>query len=146
MNGKYLVIGFFGLGAIALISNAMVPSSQDPHSVQTTSGEQGAPLVEVRVPTLSASAQQGEIAFEANCASCHGVNAAGQDGVAPPLVHKIYEPNHHGDASFLLAVKNGVRAHHWRFGNMPQIKGVSDQEVDNIVVYVRELQRENGIF
>ncbi|WP_430540810.1 c-type cytochrome [Planktotalea arctica] len=24
-----------------------------------------------------------------NCAACHGVNAVGQNGVAPPLVHKV---------------------------------------------------------
>ncbi len=145
MNIKYLVIGFFGLGAIVLISKAIVPSSQDPDSVQKTSGGKGTPLVDVKVPTLSATAEQGKAAFEANCASCHGKNAAGQDGVAPPLVHKIYEPNHHGDASFLLAARNGVRSHHWRFGDMPQIKDVSDQEIDKIINYVRALQRENGI-
>ena len=46
-------------------------------------------------------------------------NAAGQNGVAPPLVHKLYEPGHHSDMAFIMAAKNGVRSHHWRFGNMP---------------------------
>lgn len=138
-------MAFLVIGVAVLMGKQFAPGEQDPHSVQATSGEQGAPLVVVNVPVLSAAAQEGNVAFEANCASCHGVNAAGQDGVAPPLVHKIYEPNHHGDASFLLAARNGVRAHHWRFGDMPQIKDVSDQEVDNIIVYVRELQRANGI-
>ena len=50
------------------------------------------------------NAQSGKRGFEAKCAACHGVNAAGQDGVAPPLVHKIYEPSHHGDESFQRAV------------------------------------------
>lgn len=145
MNPKYLVLGFFGLGVVVFISKQLIPTEQNPHSVQSTSGKKGAPLANVIVPELSAVAETGKIAFEANCAACHGVNAAGQDGVAPPLVHKIYEPNHHGDASFLLAVNNGVRAHHWRFGNMPQIKGVDEEEVAQIVVYVRELQRANGI-
>lgn len=145
MNPKYFVIGFFGLGAVVAISKAFPPAAQDPHSVQSTSGVQGAPLVAVNLPKLSSAAESGKNAFEANCASCHGVNAAGQDGVAPPLVHEIYEPNHHADISFIRAVKNGVRAHHWRFGNMPQIKGVDDEEVAQIVTYVRELQRANGI-
>lgn len=146
MNVRNFVIAFFVIGVAVFIGKQFVPGEQDPHSVQATSGEQGAPLAVVKVPALSAAAEVGKVAFEANCASCHGVNAAGQDGVAPPLVHKIYEPNHHGDASFALAAKNGVRAHHWRFGNMAQIKGVSGQDLDNIVVYVRALQRENGIF
>ena len=108
--------------------------------------EDGAPMATVVLPdALSANAEIGKLAFDAKCAVCHGTNAAGQDGVAPPLVHKIYEPGHHGDASFLLAAKNGVRAHHWRFGNMPPVEGVTDGDVKMIVAYVRELQRANGI-
>ena len=104
------------------------------------------PMVNVLLPeTLSVNAEIGKVAYEAKCAICHGANAAGQDGVAPPLVHKIYEPSHHGDAAFLLAAKNGVRAHHWRFGNMPPVEGVTDGYVKMIVAYVRELQRANGI-
>lgn len=107
----------------------------------------GAAMAQVVVPeTLSDSAKIGKVAFEAKCAVCHGTNAAGQDGVAPPLVHKIYEPSHHGDAAFLLAAKNGVRAHHWRFGNMPRVEGVTDADVKMIIAYVRELQRANGIY
>ncbi|MBV1864502.1 MAG: cytochrome c, partial [Rhodobacteraceae bacterium] len=74
-----------------------------------------------------------------------GDNAGGRDGLAPPLVHKIYEPSHHGDMSFLLAAQNGVRAHHWPFGNMPPVAGVTRGDVVGIVSYIRELQRENGI-
>ena len=106
----------------------------------------GVAIVNVTVPeVLSANAELGKAAFDAKCAVCHGTNAAGQDGIAPPLVHKIYEPSHHGDASFLLAAKNGVPAHHWRFGDMPPVEGVTDADVKMIVAYVRELQRANGI-
>ena len=115
-----------------------------PQATQVRPG--GAAMVQVELPeVLSDNAQIGKVAFEAKCAVCHGVNAAGQDGIAPPLVHKIYEPSHHGDAAFLLAAKNGVRAHHWRFGNMPPVEGVTDGDVKMIVDYVRELQRANGI-
>ena len=106
----------------------------------------GPPIVSVSVPgTLSARAELGQRTYEANCASCHGPNAAGQKGVAPPLVHVIYEPGHHGDESFQRAVARGVRAHHWRFGNMPWVEGVTRRDVAVIVAYVRELQRANGI-
>lgn len=146
LSPKYFVLAFFSFGLVAFIYDSIVPQEQDPHSVQTTAGKTGAPLAQVKVPVLSEIEADGKIAFEANCATCHGVNAAGQDGVAPPLVHKIYEPNHHGDAAFQLAAKNGVRAHHWRFGNMPPVKGVGEQEVDKIVAYLRALQKANGIF
>ncbi|WP_342743574.1 cytochrome c [Planktotalea arctica] len=64
-----------------------------------------------------------------NCAACHGVNAVGQNGVAPPLVHKIYKPSHHGDESFQRAAAQGVRAHHWRLGDMPAVEGITREEV-----------------
>lgn len=105
----------------------------------------GAALAEVIVPELTGIAAKGEIAFNDNCAACHGENAAGQDGVAPPLVHIIYEPNHHGDMSFVVAAKRGVRQHHWPFGNMAPVEGVTDDEITNIIAYVRTLQRANGI-
>ncbi|MFD0917568.1 c-type cytochrome [Pseudahrensia aquimaris] len=97
------------------------------------------------MPELLGAALEGEKAFNANCSSCHGTNASGKDGFAPPLVHKIYEPSHHSDMSFVLAVKQGVRQHHWPYGNMPPIAGVSDQEIADIIIYVRTLQRANGI-
>ena len=95
--------------------------------------------------TLSQNAQIGKLAFEAKCTSCHGTNAAGRDGVAPPLVHIIYESNHHGDESFQRAVAMGVQAHHWSFGNMPAVEGLTRGDVKMIIKYIRELQRENGI-
>ena len=63
----------------------------------------------------------------------------------PPLVHIIYEPNHHADVAFLLAARNGVQAHHWRFGDMPPVPGVTDEIVLEIVGYIRWLQRQVGI-
>jgi len=93
---------------------------------------------------VPAEFQVGEATFNANCAACHGKQAAGTDH-GPPLVHKIYEPHHHGDPAFQLAAANGVRAHHWEFGNMPKVEGVTPQDVDQIVKYVRWLQRQAGI-
>ena len=100
--------------------------------------------VAVKVPELSPLAAQGKTAFDANCAACHGVNAAGSDK-GPPLVHNIYNPGHHGDGAFFLAAKQGSRNHHWRYGDMPPQPQVSEEQVAAIVRYVRELQRANGI-
>ena len=104
----------------------------------------GEASVDVAIPELSPAAQSGKKAFDTNCAACHGANAAGTDQ-GPPLVHIIYEPSHHSDPSFVLAVRNGVRAHHWPFGDMAPVPGVSDDELLAIIAYVRELQRHNGI-
>ncbi len=114
----------------------------DPEAEKRASGP---PIVQVKVPVLDGEALEGEAVFNAKCATCHGSDAAGKDEVAPPLVHKIYEPSHHGDMAFLLAVRQGVRAHHWPFGDMPPVEGLTERDVAMIVAYVRTLQRENGI-
>lgn len=125
---------------VAVAVAAYLGSGQGPEEAG-----QGAPLVAVTVPELTSTERAGEAAYDAKCASCHGADAAGQDGVAPPLVHRIYEPGHHGDQAFLVAAQLGVRAHHWSFGNMPPVEGVTTEEVGLIVAYVRALQRANGI-
>ena len=102
------------------------------------------PADQIIVPQLSSAAQMGQVAYDANCAGCHGEKAAGSDK-GPPLMHKIYEPSHHADFAFQLAVKNGVRAHHWRFGDMKSVPGVTEKQVEWIAKYVREIQRANGI-
>lgn len=147
----WIVVAVLIVGGGVFVLQAMRP---DPgpagHSMvpPDTSGiAEGAAIVEVQLPAeLSPRAEMGQRAFNAKCAACHGSNAAGREGKGPPLVHKIYEPGHHSDMAFVLAAKNGVRSHHWRFGNMPSVDGVTDADVKAITAYVRELQKENGIF
>lgn len=86
----------------------------------------------------------GKTLFGKNCASCHGADLKGSDK-GPPLLHRIYEPSHHADASFQLAVKNGVQAHHWKFGDMAPVPQVNPDEVAHITAYVRIEQRKVGI-
>lgn len=136
MNKKVLVPVIF---VSALIASLWLFSS---NSVDPNNGK---PMVEVKVPSDLADVAEGRLAFDENCASCHGKNASGLNGNGPPLIHKIYEPGHHGDMSFVLAAKNGTRAHHWKFGNMPPVEDITDNEIKNIIAYVRKLQRANGI-
>jgi mono/diheme cytochrome c family protein len=93
---------------------------------------------------VPAGLAEGERLFTANCARCHGARAAGTEA-GPPLVHVVYEPNHHADIAFQRAVALGVPAHHWGFGNMPPVPGVDEAAVTRITAYVRWLQREAGI-
>ena len=139
-----------GLVAIAAIVVLAVGyyalSGSSPQQAPPAPPPGGSALASVSVPAeLGAQAKLGEAAFNTKCVECHGPNAEGKKGVAPPLVHKIYNPNHHADMAFVLAAQNGVRAHHWPFGNMPPVEGLTRADVLNIVAYVRELQRENGI-
>lgn len=102
------------------------------------------PVEQVIVPPLSAAAQAGGAIYERRCSQCHGLHGAG-GATGPPLVHPIYRPAHHGDVAFELAVRRGVRAHHWRAGDMPAQADVSPGDVEAITGYIRELQRANGI-
>ena len=82
--------------------------------------------------------------FVDNCSRCHG-DAADGTNMGPPLVHRLYEPGHHPDFSFQSAVKNGVISHHWDFGDMAPVPGLTEDEVIEIIAYIRNLQREGGI-
>ncbi len=117
-----------------------------PNSDDSPNFSSGDPLARVILPeSFSVEAQAGQELFQANCASCHGDKAQGKFEFAPPLVHEIYEPSHHGDLAFFMAAQNGVQAHHWPFGNMPPVAKVNEAEIAKIVAFVRELQRANGI-
>ncbi|MEO5656598.1 MAG: cytochrome c [Nitrospiria bacterium] len=123
-------IGLFVLGLLACWGAAC--SRSDPGAGRAAA---------VEVPAEHAD---GRRLFDARCAGCHGMGAAGTHR-GPSFLSKIYEPNHHGDSAFALAVQRGVTAHHWGFGNMPPIAGLSDEEVGGIVGYVRWAQRQAGI-
>ncbi len=109
------------------------------------SGQKKSTSVDVRVPALSQMAGNGQQLFKVNCAQCHGESAGGTRQ-GPPLVHKYYRPDHHADAAFYRAATNGVIAHHWNFGNMPPIRTVSNDDLAQIVTFIREVQKANGIF
>lgn len=107
-------------------------------------GSSGRAAAAIKLPDFSAQALAGRSAFDANCLVCHGQNAAGT-ALGPPLMHDIYNPGHHPDQSIASAVRRGVPQHHWRFGDMPPQPQVSDEQLAQIVPYMRELQQANGI-
>ena len=87
---------------------------------------------------------RGKNLFAAQCAACHGADLKGSDK-GPPMLHKIYEPSHHGDAAFQLAAARGVRAHHWQFGDMAPVPAVTPDDVAHITAFIRAEQRKVGI-
>ena len=95
-------------------------------------------------PGLMPNPAVGKKLFEKHCASCHGIALNGSDK-GPPLLHRIYEPSHHADIAFQLAVKNGVRAHHWQFGDMAPVPQVTPDDVAHVTAYVRAEQKKAGI-
>lgn len=61
-------------------------------------------------------------------------------------MHGFYKPSHHGNAAFYRATLQGVRAHHWQFGDMPKVEGVTAEDMDSIVPFIRWLQQEKGLY
>lgn len=142
MTARTLAVVAVGLATILVLALA----TQFKDTGEREYPGQGVPMVKVTIPELSEQARTGQKLFQENCSACHGNNAVGKEGFGPPLVHRIYEPNHHSDGAFFVAAKQGVRVHHWPFGDMPPVQNASPRDVERIVVFVRELQRANGIY
>ncbi|GAB5434852.1 MAG: hypothetical protein EpisKO_42220 [Epibacterium sp.] len=142
MNQKYLILG----ASVALAAAAFVflrPEASGT-TARSPSGDT-ASLAAITIPDLDGNQIVGRNIFETSCAACHGAQGGGNPEAGPPLIHKIYEPSHHGDESFQRAVANGVRAHHWRFGDMPPVEGLTRGNVAMVIDYIRAVQRANGI-
>jgi hypothetical protein len=84
-------------------------------------------------PKMTQRLKLGKFNHHTYCASCN-------------FISRIYHPGHHGDKSFYIAAKRGVRAHHWPFGNVKPVRGVSDVQITTIAEYVRAIQQANGLF
>jgi mono/diheme cytochrome c family protein len=95
-------------------------------------------------PDFVADARRGQELFGGNCVKCHGDGARGTKQ-GPPLTDMIYRRPHHADIAFYMAVNSGVAPHHWRFGGMPPVGGLTPQDVGHIIAYVRQEQRAAGI-
>jgi cytochrome c len=93
---------------------------------------------------VPAELAEGQRRYDRTCRPCHGPLGTGTES-GPPLVHRIYEPSHHSDAAFRLAVTRGVRAHHWSFGDMPPLPQMDSAGIAAVTAYVRWLQQKAGI-
>lgn len=82
--------------------------------------------------TLSLSEAQGKTLFLANCNSCHAGEGRQGSLITPPL-----STTKSDEASWLGYIKNGK-------GTMPPFHSLSDQEVANLVSYLKAIQRVAG--
>jgi len=142
MNRKYLLIGACAVAAAAALFFLRPAPAND---VASSAPPEGSAMVAIQMPPIEGNAAIGQRIFENVCVACHGTNAVGVEGAGPPLIHVIYEPSHHADESFQRAVAVGVRSHHWRFGDMPPVEGLTRGDVAMVIAYIREIQRANGI-
>lgn len=85
----------------------------------------------------------GAALYVQNCSRCHGVDLQGTDR-GPSQLSEVYKPDHHPDASYRAAIAEGVQAHHWPFGDMAPVEGLTADQVDAIIGYIRAQQDEHG--
>ncbi len=86
---------------------------------------------------------RGAEVYATSCASCHGADLRGTDK-GPSHLSIVYEPNHHNDDSFRSAIANGAPQHHWPFGDMARIEGLSDADVEAVIAFIRAEQERQG--
>jgi len=141
MIKKVLILGGVLVAAGAVYWGLFTPSEPE---MPLASKDLVAPAKSSSMPTMASSNMTGRQLFEENCAACHGQNAQGTEN-GPPFLNRIYLPGHHSDMAFAFAAQNGVRSHHWNFGNMPKIEGVGEEEALKIAGYIRKLQRTVGL-
>jgi mono/diheme cytochrome c family protein len=89
------------------------------------------------------SALLGRIAFASECARCHG-RLAGGTSRGPDLIRPAYGPAVVSDNQIQRAVREGVAAQDGSAG-MPAVDNVSDRRLDDVITFLREMQRSNGI-
>lgn len=94
--------------------------------------------------TPEARLAQGVEVFDANCATCHGEDLLGTF-VGPPLLHEIYAPDRLADDDIRAAIANGVTPKNWDFSGMPAFPGLSTDDVDALIEYIRSSQRAAGL-
>jgi len=96
-------------------------------------------------PKVTTNLNLNKILYEKFCSSCHGVDLKGTKK-GPTFLHRVYHSGHHSDSAFFLAAKIGVRAHHWKFGNMSPVPETTADIVASIIKYIRDRQKQAGIF
>ena len=90
--------------------------------------------------TVPEEYKMGQKYYHRVCANCHGPDATGGNG-APNLIQKIYSSDVYSNEKITDIILNGSSS-----GGMPAQKGkVSDEEIKEIIKYIRYSQKPTGL-
>ncbi len=138
-----------GLALVATIAGAVAlrpgPVGAQMHAHGAGDQTVGIDPADVVIPPLEGAQAYGARVFAAKCVACHGELLTGVEGAGPPLLHDFYVPGHHSDGAIEAAVRRGAQAHHWPFGDMPAVKGLTGADIAAVIGYIRSVQQANGI-
>ena len=105
----------------------------------TSSGKMFKPFATV-APAADSSAERGLAAYQVTCAACHQPNGEGIRGIFPPLARSDYLLADQARSIRIalqgtsgLLVVNGIEYQ----GVMPQLTGLDNDKVADILTYVR---------
>jgi mono/diheme cytochrome c family protein len=121
-------------------------SIADPAPANTVDAAAPTSTATASAPTSTAagpSIPDGAAVYQQYCAECHGDDLRGTDK-GPSQLSIIYEPNHHGDYAYRVAIRDGAREHHWWFGDMPPVEDITDLEIEKVISYIRSEQERLG--
>ena len=114
---KILLITIFGLLGQSLIGCTIEPKNTVPEKYRI-----------------------GQIKFHQVCAQCHGADGM-EGGRAPTFLQEKFNPKNFPNRRIVRAILNGSDS-----GSMPSQKNkVTDDEIGEILKYIRHSQREAGI-
>jgi mono/diheme cytochrome c family protein len=90
--------------------------------------------------TVPKEYQLGQTSYHRVCAQCHGADGMGGKR-APTFLQVKFDPNNFSNSKFARTILNGSNS-----GAMPSQKGrVNDEEIGEIIKYIRHTQKEAGI-
>jgi len=116
-HSKFLLMTIFGLLGQILMGCSIEPKNSVPEKYRI-----------------------GQIKFHQVCAQCHGADGMG-GGRAPTFLQEKFNPKNFSNGRIVRAILNGSDS-----GSMPSQKNkVTDDEIKEIIKYIRHSQREAGI-
>ncbi len=104
----------------------------------------GLVLIVVTAPSLALAGKgdpkAGKAVYDKKCAACHGKDGAGKTAIAKML--KV-ELRHLGSKEVQAKTDDELRKESVEgFGKMKPVKGMSDEDVANLVAYLRTLKEK----
>ena len=85
----------------------------------------------------------GEQTYRDFCGSCHGRDFEGSSN-GPSHLDAVYAPEYTTDDDFRTAITQGAPEANYDFGRMPAIASLDDQEITDVIAYIRRVQDERG--
>ncbi|MCO5317390.1 MAG: cytochrome c [Microthrixaceae bacterium] len=85
----------------------------------------------------------GQQLYADYCGACHGRDFEGSIQ-GPSHLDEHFAPGTTSDEDYRRAIRNGTDGSAFDFGRMPAITSLDDQQVEDVIAYIRSVQEERG--